>query len=214
MIFQRFYALKYFAIAHFGGWSQLKPLDSSLLKYPYLNAVWAYTKALQALTSNDLGRFNLYFQQFQQASKENNWHGANAKIFGNNLAIAKEVLLANKDRAAGRWEEAIAHWHSASTMQKAGGDPPEWYFPTTLGLGYTFLDAGKPAQAVLTFEASLSKYPENGWALHGLARAYKALGQADKANEFEDRFKKAWSPQSIPLPIKDGSDLFLPTLNK
>lgn len=214
VFFQRFYALKFYAIAHFGGWDQLKPLEKPLQKYPYLNAMWAYTKALQALTIHDLNGFEVFFKKFNQASKENNSHEAYQKAFANNLAIAKEVLLANKERQTGHWEDAILHWHKAASLQKAGGDPPEWYFPTILGLGYTFLDAGKSEQAALTFEASLIRNPENGWALYGLAMAYTALGQTEKANEFESRFKKIWHPQSVPLPIKEGSDLFLSASNK
>lgn len=208
MYFQGFYALKFYAIAHFGLWEELKSLDKKWQAYPYLKAMWAYTQGLHALVLHHAQDFELFFQKFMQATNENNANAMSKKIFGNNLAIAKEVLLANKARLNQHWEEAILHWQTATMMQSAGGDPPEWYFPTTLGLGYTFLDAGKFDQAILTFESSLAANPENGWALFGLAKAYRALGQPEKANEFENRFKKVWHPQATSLPIKQGSDLF------
>ncbi|MBA2651665.1 MAG: tetratricopeptide repeat protein [Tatlockia sp.] len=207
--FQRFYALKFYAIAHFGGWEKLQPLEKSLEKYPYLKAMWAYDKALQALAFHHFQNYNIFFEQFNKAAEENNSFPHYKKAFANNLAIAKEILLANKARNLSHWQEAIFHWYKATSLQKPAGDPPEWYFSTMLGLGYTFLDAHQPEQAILTFETSLESNPENGWALYGLAKAYTALNQPEKVNELRDRFEKIWHSQAVGLPIKQGSDLFL-----
>jgi tetratricopeptide (TPR) repeat protein len=213
--FQRFYALKFYAIAHFGGWEKLQPLEKSLQTYPYLKAMWAYDKALHALAMHQLHDYDMFFEQFDHAVKENNTFPHYQKAFANNLAIAKEILLANKERYLHHWQEAILHWYTATSLQKPAGDPPEWYFSTILGLGYTFLDAHQPKQAILTFESSLNANPENGWALYGLAKAYGALNQYDKANEWMNRFKKIWHSQAVALPLKQGSDLFLSsTLDK
>jgi tetratricopeptide (TPR) repeat protein len=208
VFFQRFYALKFYSIAHFGIWEQLKPLEVPLQKYPYLQAMWAYANALHALALHHKNDFETFFQKFKKAVKENNSQAHYQKAFANNLAIANEVLLANKARLDSHWEQAIAHWYKATSLQKPAGDPPEWYFPTQLGLGYTFLDAQKPLQAILTFESSLESNPENGWALFGLAKAYGDLNQPEKAQEFLSRFKKAWHVQAIALPLQQGSDIF------
>ncbi len=209
--FQRFYALQYYAISHFGGWQHLKPLEKSLEKYPYLRAMWAYAEGLHALAMHNQKDYEIYFQVFIKAVEENNNPKFKHKEFVNNLAIAKEVLLANKARMDKNWEQSLLHWHKAVSIQKSAGDPPEWYFSTILGLGYTFLDSGKPEQAILTFESSLNQYPENGWALFGIKMAYEQMHETAKAQEFENRFNKIWDKNAISLPIKQGSDLYYTT---
>lgn len=208
--FQRFYALKLYTIAHFGAWDQLKPLEPALVRFPYLKAMWEYTAALKALSLRKPGEFDKHFKAFMEASKNNNEDKKHKELFANNLSIAKEVLMANAERHNGHWEQAILHWHKANKMQGAAGDPPEWYFPTQLGLAYTFLDAKKWKQSVLAFKTTLEKYPDNGWALYGIAQAYMQLGQKDLANEYLAKFTEHWDVKATTLPITQGSDLFMP----
>lgn len=204
---QRYYALKYFAIAHFGLWDQLKPLEQSTDKYPYLRAIWAYAKALEAIHKKPKD-FPFFYQEFLRASEENNALKAFKEYYGNNLKIAKEVLQAFEARQKGQKEEAIQHWYAAATLEKAGGDPPVWYSPTSLGLGFALLDAGKPQLAIAAFESVLETYPDFGWSLYGLSIAHAALGNKEKSQVFEQRFKRVWDPKSVSLPIQQGSDLF------
>jgi tetratricopeptide (TPR) repeat protein len=37
------------------------------------------------------------------------------------------------------------------------------------------------------------RHPENGWALHGLAQAFRAEGKNEEATQTEERFRKAWA---------------------
>ena len=66
-------------------------------------------------------------------------------------------------------------------------------------LGAALLDARRPKDAALVYAQDLVKYPKNGWSLHGLARAQRALKQPDAAAESERRFAAAWRWADVEL---------------
>jgi hypothetical protein len=45
----------------------------------------------------------------------------------------------------------------------------------------------------------LSKLPENGWSLFGLARSLHLQGKKEEAAEAEARFRKAWSESDVAI---------------
>jgi len=59
----------------------------------------------------------------------------------------------------------------------------EYAMHAHLGRGCTLLTAGRPDQAVDALRAALTFYPDQPHSQIGLARAYDALGQRDKARE-------------------------------
>jgi predicted Zn-dependent protease len=61
------------------------------------------------------------------------------------------------------------------------------------------LAAGKPAEAQKAFEADLEFFPENGWSLHGLARALRAQGRTVEADQVEARFTRVWEGGPIEM---------------
>jgi predicted Zn-dependent protease len=61
------------------------------------------------------------------------------------------------------------------------------------------IEAKKPADAEQAFRDELQRNPENGWSLHGLARALKAQGKKDEARAAADRFAKAWANADVEL---------------
>ena len=61
------------------------------------------------------------------------------------------------------------------------------------------LEARKPADAEKAFRDELQRNPENGWSLNGLAKALKAQGKKQEAQEAADRFAKAWANADVDL---------------
>ena len=61
------------------------------------------------------------------------------------------------------------------------------------------LKAGKPEDAIAVYLEDLQTFPKNGWALSGLARAYKEAKQNDKASDAEAKFKEAWANADVKL---------------
>jgi tetratricopeptide (TPR) repeat protein len=117
------------------------------------------------------------------------------------VKIAERVVAAELARAAKDHDAAIAALTTAVTIEDTlpYDEPPAWNWPTRLQLGAVLLEAGKPAEAEQAFRDELARNPENGWSLHGLARALKAQGKKKEAQEAADRFAKAWANADVDL---------------
>jgi len=61
--------------------------------------------------------------------------------------------------------------------------PPDWPLPVRPYLGATLLDARQPQEAAAAYLQDPAKYPDNGWSLHGLARASDV--EADRSGRGE-----------------------------
>jgi tetratricopeptide (TPR) repeat protein len=80
-------------------------------------------------------------------------------------------------------------------------EPPYWYYPVRQSLGAALLAAGQPQQAEAVFWQSLLDYPNNGWALYGLAQAHRAQGE-DRAAAYTDRLlQRAWAGDEAILDL-------------
>ena len=78
-------------------------------------------------------------------------------------------------------------------------EPPFWYYPVNQSLGAALYRQGKYDEARQAFMASLAQSPNNGWALYGLARAQRALGQDAAATDSERRQRDAWQWADVTL---------------
>ena len=58
-------------------------------------------------------------------------------------------------------------------------------------LGRTLLKLGRGATAQKVWEEDLTRHPENGWALRGLAESLRLQGRDDAA--VRRRFEAAWA---------------------
>jgi Flp pilus assembly protein TadD len=71
-------------------------------------------------------------------------------------------------------------------------EPAFWFYPTRHTLGAVLLSAGRTNEAADVFRSDLRYWPENGWALHGLALALEKKGDATEAAAVRERFEAAW----------------------
>lgn len=110
--------------------------------------------------------------------------------------LAGEIALAEGDPLV-----AIDHFEQAVELQNALPymEPPYWFNSARLGLGRAHLAADQPSDAATVFGADLTEYPENGWALHGLAASLSAQGNTEAAEEAAARFRAAWHDQGALL---------------
>jgi tetratricopeptide (TPR) repeat protein len=117
---------------------------------------------------------------------------------GNILAsIATSLVEARIARANGDAPTEIAKLIDAVTSQDSlpYTEPPYWHFPIRQSLGSAYLRAGDNQMAVNTFNQDLANFPNNGWSLHGLAEAYRALGQPTE--DLDQALKFAWQYSDI-----------------
>jgi tetratricopeptide (TPR) repeat protein len=88
----------------------------------------------------------------------------------------------------------------AKEDQLAYDEPAEWFVPGRHLLGALLLAAGKASDAERVYRDDLARYPENGWALFGLAQALGAQGKTADAGAVRQRFDAAWSEADTVLP--------------
>ena len=67
-------------------------------------------------------------------------------------------------------------------------------------LGALLTEQKRYEEAVAVYEANLARYPENGWALHGLAEGLRGLGRTEEAEAVQARFQTAWDDSDVVIP--------------
>jgi tetratricopeptide (TPR) repeat protein len=111
------------------------------------------------------------------------------------LNLSAEILSGELAAKRGEIESALSHLEKAVRIEDglAYMEPPDWDHPVRLNLGAVLLEAKRPAEAEVVYWEDLRRHPENGWALHGLAQAFRAEGKNEEATQTEERFRKAWA---------------------
>ncbi len=114
------------------------------------------------------------------------------------LAADLAVLEGDLDEAVRLLERAIANQDALPYME-----PPYWSDSARLDLGRVLMAAGRHAEAANVYRADLEVYPDNGWALFGLAEALAAAGDHAAADEVRERFEGAWLHADVDLRAGD-----------
>jgi tetratricopeptide (TPR) repeat protein len=117
------------------------------------------------------------------------------------LSIAVRALQGEIAARKGDAKGGIEAFREAVVIEDAGlyFEPPKWYYPIRHSLGAAYLKAGQPAEAERVYREDLRRFPENGWALFGLAQALRAQKKDKEAAAVEARFKKAWTGADVTL---------------
>jgi hypothetical protein len=50
------------------------------------------------------------------------------------------------------------------------------------------------------YREDLRRWPDNGWSLHGLARALDMLGKKEEAAKVRERFQEVWKRADVQIP--------------
>src|SRR6185436_1259469 len=117
------------------------------------------------------------------------------------LSIAVHALSGEIATRRGDLDAGINHFREAATIEDAGlyFEPPKWYYPIRHSLGAALLKAGHHVEVEKVYREDLQRYPENGWALFGLAQALRAQGKNTEAAATEARFRRAWASTDVTL---------------
>jgi tetratricopeptide (TPR) repeat protein len=96
------------------------------------------------------------------------------------MQIATHALMAEIAERRGKLDDAVMHFREAAKLEDSFNyiEPPQWYFPIRHAWGAALLKANRPAAAEVVYREDLKRFPENGWALYGLAQALRARGAA------------------------------------
>ena len=117
------------------------------------------------------------------------------------LSIAERALLGEIASRRGDVNTGITHFREAVVIEDAGlyFEPPKWYYPIRHSLAAALLKAGQYTEAEKVYREDLRRFPENGWALFGLAQALRAQGKSKDAAAVDARFRRAWAGADVKL---------------
>ncbi len=118
------------------------------------------------------------------------------------MDIAMHALMAEIAYQRGDFADAIAHFTVAAELEDSFNyvEPPQWATPIRRSLGAALLKAGRPADAERAYIEDLTRFPENGWSLHGLAASLRAQGKAAEADAADARLAATWRGADVALP--------------
>jgi len=201
---QHFSAIPYYALVRFGKWEEilLEPAPDADLLYP--TAVWHYARGIAYARERKLEEATRELRQVRTIAADSRLE--QIRIWGLNptsslakiatLVLQAEIAAARKDikKAVTRLRKAIAIEDGLIY-----GEPPDWFYPVRHNLGAILLEAGRPRAAEKVYRADLTRFPDNGWSLFGLAESLRAQGKRKEADEVQRRFEIAWEHADVEI---------------
>lgn len=198
-----FVATPYHVMVRFGMWEELLAEPEPAEELLAARTVWHYARGVAAAS---LGRVDeaLAEQAAFRAARAN--VPETRMLFQNKvsdiLEVAEHVLAGEIEYRRKNYDVAFDMLRKAVVLDgKLNYDEPwGWMEPVRHALGALLTEQGHYEEASDVYRADLKRYPENGWALHGLAECTRKLGREAEARALDRRFEKAFAKADITIP--------------
>lgn len=189
-------------LKRFGKWDEILREPKPRGRLPISMAMWHFTRGVAQAAKGNLSDAHGEQVAFRAAVKrvpENALTGINPahKV----LTIADKMLTGEIAYHEGKLDEAVKHLREAIAIEDdlLYMEPPEWIQPVRHALGAMLAQAKRYAEAEKVYRDDLVAWPENGWALHGLAQCLRGQNKTDEAKAVEARFARAWARSDIKI---------------
>ena len=198
-----FMATPMHVMVRFGMWDEILAEPEPAEQLLAARAVWHYTRGLAYASLDRVPEAEKEQALFVQAKAA---VPASRLLFNNPvkdiLAVADAFLEGEIEYRKGNYDQAFASLRKAVSLdEKMNYDEPwGWMEPARHALGALLTEQGRYEEAYAVYEANLGRYPDNGWALHGLAECLEQLGRKKEAEEARARFSKAWVDADVEIP--------------
>jgi tetratricopeptide (TPR) repeat protein len=187
----------------FGRWDEILATDAPAEDLPHARAMWSYARGRALVATSRLAEADAELARVRTAAQNPDLAdmGLEFNTSGDVLAVASEVLAGHIAAARKDYDRAVTHLRNAARLEDelVYGEPPDWTVPVRQELGLVLLQAGRPADAERAFREDLDRFPDNGWSLHGLARALGEQARTAEAEAVMTRFERMWSSADIRL---------------
>ena len=186
----------YDVLKRFGRWDDLLREPAPPAYLPITTAMWRFNRGVAYAAQGELenaGREQALFAEASAVVPDDALMAINPAK--NIMRIAKHFLEGEIAFRRGDIDASVAELRRAIAFEDEllYMEPPEWMQPVRHTLGAVLLSAGRHQEAESIYREDLANWAENGWSLFGLSRALRLGGQTAQADEFDARFRKAWS---------------------
>ncbi len=201
---QHYYSIPYYVYVKFGLWDKILAMenDDPTLKYP--EAVRHYARGMSFLGIQKIDEAKKELQALERYASDESLKSITVWDINSVytlIQIAKLVLKAEVLANEKMYAKSISLLKEAIVIEDAlnYNEPPDWFFSVRHHLGAVQVEAQQYHEAVNTFEEDLERLPKNGWALHGLRRAYEGLNDKTKVEEMNTALETIWASASVEL---------------
>jgi tetratricopeptide (TPR) repeat protein len=199
---EQYLTTKLFSMIRFGRWTDLLKESPPPKGYRLVEGIWRLGRGLALAATGRLpGAAGEHYALAGLTKQIKRTRSPEEKVERGQLKIAERLLAGDLAARHGRYDDAVKALRDAVKIEDAMqyAEPPLWPISVRLYLGTVFLMAHRPADAEREYRADLLRFPENGWALFGLAQSLKAQQREDEAREVERRFETAWAYADVTL---------------
>ena len=194
---QHYYTMPYYVAVKFKKWDLVlnTKLETYHLKYP--KAIRHYAEGMAHLGKGDLENAKAELLELETLAKDKTLN--EVTIWDINsvyelVKIAEKVLKAEILAQEGDLKGSIVLFKAAIKMEDLlnYNEPPDWFFSIRHHLGRIYTLNGQEKLAIALYLEDLERLPKNGWAYHGIKRAYEALNDEENTKRYETLFKESW----------------------
>lgn len=204
---QHYYLIPYFVDVKFGQWQSIRNRTEPALELPYIKSIYHYARGMALLNTRDTSGALEEMKTLKLLARDSSLK--ELSIWGINtiadivdiasLILHAEILVKEKSYSAG-----IELLRQAVLLEDRlnYNEPPDWFFSVRHHLGNAYIESGKYKEAIRVFKEDLKTLPRNGWAYHGLKKAYELDNDQRGLAQIENELKLSWQYADIEL---DGS---------
>lgn len=193
---QAIHAAHYFAAAQFAAPRQILAMRAPDGRLPYATAIYHYARALAYALQRNRAGFDQQLSNLRALRQSDSLQpmidqGVPARDL---LQLAEMVAAARWADASGQYRDAEKLYRSAIEIEASIPymEPPFWYYPIHQSLGGVLYRQRRYDEALAAFTTALARFPNNGWAIYGVASSHRALGRTAQAAAAQAAFAKAW----------------------
>jgi tetratricopeptide (TPR) repeat protein len=186
-------------MVRFGKWDDLLAEPRPDARYHALTGLWLHAHGMALAAKGQLPQAQADLSELQTListvpAAEQASHNTTREV----LAVGAKVLEARIAEAR-KDPQALDLWAQAVALEDnlAYAEPADWFYPIRHFQGAALFAAGKPAEAEAVYRADLTRHPNNGWALSGLAQSLRAQGRTQQAQQVDRELDVAWARADI-----------------
>jgi tetratricopeptide (TPR) repeat protein len=168
-----------------GAWAEAAALEPRPAKSPFTEGFTRFARAVGAARSGNPAAATADIERL--AALRDTMHSMKDAYWTEQLDIQRRVALAWQTFAQGQKDEGINQLMAAADAEDAtdkSAISPGPLAPARELLGYMLLEAERPKEALVAFEATMKKEPNRFRGLYGAARAAEQSGDRAKATTY------------------------------